>query len=473
LVSYTVIVTISRVPIMACAFLLICSLILATLLDKLLCRSYILLDDLATHLSSGVHVVSHSTPATSITTFSTVICNQRIKSRRKRALLSEPRLDINKLSRRSVDLLLEEYAPSVNTAIYKSSKIMDAICLPGMLLMNILETTIMIIIIYFQLAIVITQCSIHMLLSPAIRIICGLLKIAIVSANSFSYEFWYNVISLLIRPSRPYIQSLVNESTDSHSLSSHIAVSAFCNPRASPFRRLKSHKSLPCSSTHKLDRNNIIPYDNYTRTVVITSYRNCTQTRRTQSTQGYRIPTTVSVQNFRLCAYNKHETPKGRKSYHLQQHRSSMKQPAYVPPKTKTAIRASPYRHLRRSQRRDILRRSVARANISKTRMPLKTVDRYCKPHSTHYYFSNMHAYCHHHTQFTMRHHRHSQSTIPSPGQSATMVMDHQSNQIIDHSSPLIPPNSMSFPKIIIVSFHQNPFISLDASSTPPFPSIS
>ena len=158
---------------------------------------------------------------------------------------------------------------------------------------------------------------------------------------------------------------------------------------------------------------------------------------------------------------------------HRKQH-SSTKQPSCTLPRVKPPSSASPCRHLRCSQRRDIFRRTTARASSLKTRTPIKTVDRYCKPHSTHYYFSNMHAYCHHHTQFTMRHHRHSQSTIPSPGQSATMVMDHQSNQIIDHSSPLIPPHStMSFPQITIVSFHHNPFISLDASSTPPFPSIS
>jgi hypothetical protein len=400
------------------------------------------------------------------------------KSQRKRALLSQRCIDVNKLSSSSVDLLLEDYLPPANTvARTHKSPMMDLIVLPVLLLENVLEVTFIVMILFSQLTIVLSQAVLSILLSPVISIICSLLKIAIVSANSFSYEFCYNVISLLIRPSRQYTQR-VDElhvlSSESHSLSSNISVIALFNPPATSFRRHKKHKFLlPCSSPQTENLTNTVPYDNYARTDVITSYRNCTQTRRSKSSQGYRIPTTVSVQNFRLCTYNKHETPKGRKSYHSQKHHSFIKQPSCTLPRVKPPSCTSPYRHLRRSQRRDILRRSVARANISKTRMPLKTVDRYCQPHSTHYYFSNMRAYCHHHTQFTMQHHRHSQHTIPSPGHSATMAMDHQSNQIIDHSSPLIPPNSMSFPKIIIVSFHQNPFISLDASSTPPFPSIS
>jgi hypothetical protein len=407
-------------------------------------------------------------------TVSSTVMRRRNKSHRKRALLSQQCLDINKLSSSSVDLLLEDYLPPVNTTVrtHKSS-IMNFIVLPGLLLENTLEVTFIVTIIFAQLFILCTQGVINILLSPAIRTICGLLKIAIVSANSFSYEFCYNVISLLIRPSRKHI--LVNEfyalSNDTPSLPSNISVIAFSNSRATSLRRHKKHKLLPCSSSQKANCTNItVLYDNYARTDVLTSYRNSTQTRRSKLTQGFRIPTTVSVQNFRLCAYNKHETPKGRKSQRSQTHHQSIKPPSCTHPRVKPSSCSSPYRHLRCSQRRDILRRATARASSLKSRTPMKNVDRHCKPHSPKFCYPNMHSHCYPHTQLTMRKHRY--RTIPSPGHGATMAMDHQANHITDHSCIVIPSHSMLFPLITTVSSHCNPFIPLDASSTPLHPNI-
>ena len=477
LVSHPIIATITRVPIIACAFLLICLLILATLLGTLLDQCHHLLDNISVYLSSAIPSTPHATPVTSNTVSPTVM-RRRNKSNRKRALLSQQCLDINKLSSSSVDLLLEDYLPPViKTVRTHKSSIMNFIVLPGLLLENALELTFIVTIILSQLLILCTQCVINILLSPTIRTMCGLLKISIVSANSFSYEFCYNVISLLIRPSRKHTQSQVNEfhalSNDTQSLPSNIPVIAFANLRATSLRCHKKHKFLlPDSSSREVNFTNTVHYDNYARTDVLTSYRNCTQTRRSKLTQGYRIPTTVTAQNFRLCTYNKHETPKGRKSQRSQTHHPSIKHPSCTLPRVKPPLCTSPYRHLRCSQRRDILRRSNARASSLKFRTPMKNVDRHCKPHSPHCYYPIMHSCCYHHTQFTMRYNKHRYRTIPSPGHGATTAMDHQANHIIDHSCIVIPPHSMLFPLITIVSSHRNPFISLDSSSTPLHPSI-